>query len=325
MKRSHKIGALLAVLAMVFVSACGNGKDDDSKGSGDKDSYSIGIVHFASADQTSEEAIAAYADYAEKQGWKVTHIDPQGSVDKAINAMNDLVQKKVDLIMVAVFLSDTLTAGVQNAKSAGIPVVSLSGGLADGVIADLDSGYTVGKDVAKLLVEEMNSEGELLVLGYKAGLPCVGREKALTDALKGSKIKVTRKEVPIPGQVEASTQFTEAWLKKNPKGSGNLAVWGCFDDPAVGAVVALRQAERTDVKVYGINGQPNALQEIAKGNMRATFFLDTLKGGTVFAERIPDFIAAGPNAKGELVQIPGMVVKKETLDEFKSEYPDKLK
>jgi ribose transport system substrate-binding protein len=30
-----------------------------------------------------------------------------------------------------------------------------------------------------------------------------------------------------------------------------LAIWGSWDDPAIGAISALRQQGRTDVKVYG--------------------------------------------------------------------------
>jgi ABC-type sugar transport system substrate-binding protein len=317
---------LVAVLALTVTAACGSSASGGSGGGGSASGkYTIGIVKFASSDQTSEQAIAGFRAYAEKQGWTTSAVDPQGSVDKANGAMSDYVQKKVDLIVTAVFESKTLTAGAQAAKAAGIPVVSISGGTADGITANLDAGFSNGEPVAKQLVEDMGGKGDLLVLGYKSGLPCIGREQALDDALKGTSIKTTRNEVPIPGQVEASTQFAQAWLAKHPKGSGPLAVWGCFDDPALGTVAALKSAARDDVKVYGINGQPAAISAIKSGDMRATVYLLATQAGENFAKLVPEFVKGGVNAKPQEVPLTNVLVTTDTVGDFLKKYPNSTK
>ncbi|WP_113700723.1 sugar ABC transporter substrate-binding protein [Nonomuraea lactucae] len=309
---------------MVMAAACGGSPGKDSDNGSDKGAgktYSIGIVQFASSDETSETAIKAYVEYAQKQGWEVSKVDPQGSVDKAISAMNDYVQKRVDAIVATVFPSDSLTAGVRAATAAGIPVISFAGGTAAGVPINMDGGRPNAAEGAKLLVKDLGSTGNLLVLGYKSGLPCLGREEQLMDTVKGTGIQVTRNEVPIPGQVEAATRFTQAWLAKHPAGSGPLAVWGCFDDPALGAVSALRQAGRDDVRVYGINGTPAALRAVKAGDLRATAFVDVAAIGLAIAQRTPAIIAAGPDAKPEDVAIPTFLVTTENYDEFVKKYP----
>ena len=306
--------ALAGVL--LTAAACGG-----SSGDGDS-AYTIGIVKFASSDQTSEEAIAGFREYAESQGWETSAIDPQGAVDKANGSMQDFVQKKVDLIVTAVFDSGTLTAGAQAAKAAGIPVISISGGTADGITANLDAGVSNGEPVAQQLVEDLGGEGEVLVLGYKSGLPCIGREQALDDALAGTSITTTRNEVPIPGQVEASTQFAQAWLAKNPEGSGPLAVWGCFDDPALGAIAAINSAGRDDVQVYGINGQPGAINAIEAGDMRATVYLLATEAGGHFAELVPEFVDGGVDAEPQEIELTNVLVTTDTIDQFLAEYPD---
>lgn len=315
---------LVVTAALTVTAACGSGDSGGSGGGGD-DSYSIGIVQFASSDQTSEQAIASFQAYAKKQGWETSAVDPQGAVDKANGAMQDYVQKKVDLIVTAVFDSNTLTAGAQAAKAAGIPVVSISGGTADGITANLDAGVSNGEPVAKQLVEDMGGAGDLLVLGYKSGLPCIGREEALDTALKSTDIETTRNEVPIPGQVEGSTQFTQAWLAKHPKGSGKLAVWGCFDDPALGAIAALKSAGRDDVLVYGINGQPGAINAIEAGDMRATVFLLADQAGEDFAKLVPEFVEGGVDAEPQEVPLTNVLVTTDTIDDFLAEYPDSTK
>ena len=45
-----------------------------------------GIVKFASSEETSEAAIAAFREEAEAKGWKTTAVDPQGAVEKANGA-----------------------------------------------------------------------------------------------------------------------------------------------------------------------------------------------------------------------------------------------
>lgn len=320
----------LAAIAALGIAAGGCGGDDGgeagaaSGGGGGKD-YKIGIVAFAAADQTSSQAIVGYENKAKELGYEVTKIDPQGQTDKAIGAMQNLVQKKVDLIMVTVFPSDSLTAGVRAAKAAGIPVVSLSGGVADGVQNSIDSGESAGEPIAKQLVEDTGGQGKLLALGYKSGLPCIGREKALDSAIGSTQIEETREEVPIPGQVEASTQFTQAWLAKNPSGSGELAVWGCFDDPSLGAVAAIKQAKRDDVKVYGINGQPGALKAVQDGDMDGTVWLDVVAAGELIANNTAKYIEAGVDAPQESTAVPQELVTQDNVEQFLKDHPDALK
>lgn len=326
--RKHGI-AFLTVVAL-FAAGCGDDGEDAATASGDKpaasgEKYKVGIVAFAAADQTSSQAIAGYKSEAAKLGYDVTVVDPQGSIDKAVGAMQDLVQKQVDLMLVTVFPSTALTAGLRAAKAAEIPVVSLSGGLADGVQVNYDSGIEAGKTLAEQLVKETGGAGNILALGYRSGLPCIGREKSLDAALEATAMKKTRNEVPIPGQVEASTQFTQAFLAKNKSAGEGLAVWGCFDDPALGAIAAIKQAGRKDVKVYGINGQPGAIKAIQDGDMQATVYLKVTEAGQEIARNTDKYVKAGVDAEPVDTPLPQELVTQENVEAFIKATPDALK
>ncbi len=322
------VRALLGLAAVSAVAACGSNAttaSSSTSGSTGGSKITIGIVGFASADQTSQLAITGYRKVADQKGWPVTYVDPGGSADKAVAAMQNLVQKKVSIIVTAVFPASSLAGGAAAAKAAGIPVISLSGGTGAGVQVNYDAGIQQGKDVAKQLVADMGGKGKLLVLGYKSGLPCIEREDGLTAALKSTSIQVTRDEVPIPGQVEASIGFTQAWLAKNPQTGDGLGVWGCFDDPALGALSALATAGRKDVKVYGINGQPAAIKAVDAGTMTATIWLNAEAAGEDMANNTEKYIKGGVDAKPTDVPIPSILVAKDTVKDFLAKYPESVK
>jgi ribose transport system substrate-binding protein len=324
-------GAAVLAVGCLLAAGCGSSSDNSSGSSataatgGSAKKYNVGIVAFAAADQTSSQAIKGYQDEAKKLGYKVTVVDPQGSVDKAVGAMQDLVQKRVDLMMVTVFPSTALTAGLRAAKAAKIPVVSLSGGLADGVQVNYDSGVVAGKAVADDLVKETAGKGDILALGYRSGLPCIGREKSLDAALQATSMTKTRNEVPIPGQVEASTQFTQAFLAKHKDTGAGLAVWGCFDDPSLGAISAIKQAGRKDIKVFGINGQPAALKAIQSKDMNATVWLNVTGAGQEIAKNTAKYVQGGVDAKPVDTPVPYELVNQDNVDQFLQDHPDALK
>lgn len=321
MRTKRYVGGAAVVGLSVVLAACGGGAGD-GEASGNGETYSVGLVRFASSDPASEGIVTEYVAYGEERGWDVNTVDPQGSADQAISGINNFVQAGVDLIVVAVFPSDALTAGVRAATAADIPVVSIGGGTAEGVPISLDFGASQARPLAELLIEDMGGTGEVLVLGYTPGLPCVGREEELMAQLQETDISVSREEVPVPGQVEAGTRFARAWLAKHPQGSGPLAIWGCFGDPAVGAVAALRETGREDVLVYGHDGTEAALSAVKSGDMRADVFFDPAAEGTRLAKGTPEYIEAGVDAEERLLAPEIHLVTEENVAELAEQFTD---
>jgi ribose transport system substrate-binding protein len=341
MRRARRMIIPLTVAATIFAGCGGSSKTassstastasnttgtsgaapaTSSSASGKK--YTIGLVPFSSADPTSNQAMVAVEDVAKKNGWHFSLIDAQGAPDKAISAIQNLVQKKVDLIITTVFPADSLAGGVLAAKAAGIPVASLGGGTGNGVQSNWDVGLQQGKVIAAKMIADTGGQGDLLVLGYKPGLPCQEREAALDAAIKSTSLKVTRQEIPIPGQVQGGLQDTQAWLASHPAGSTKDTIWACFDDPAIGAISALQQAGRHDVAVYGINGTPQALQAIRSGAMVATVWINAFGAGTQMGDAIPQLVANGVSGTKTVERsAPSVLVDKTNLDQFLKQYP----
>ena len=180
--------------------------------------------------------------------------------------------------------------------------------------------------VDDLMIKNMDGKGALLELTYHTGEVCRNREIVLDNALKAHPdIKVTKNEVRIPGYFEDGAQYATAWLASHPAGKENLAIWGCWDDPAIGAIGALRSQGRTDVKVYGVNGNAQALEDIKKGFMTATAWQDSFTEGANMIKLLPEIVKAGANWTPKAVEVPAVLVTSGNIDKFLADHPTALK
>ncbi len=281
----------------------------------------LGIVRFSGTDTFSNGAAEGIADYATEQGWEVIDVDAQGSVDQANSAIENLVTAGADVIYASVFPNDALQGGITAAKAAGVPVANWGGGLGDGVPVAADVG--LGDAIADRVVADMGGEGELLALGYRPGLPCQRRETSLLDAVEGTDINVTQQQITIPGQVDSALAATLGWAAAHPVGSASkLAVWSCFDDPASGAVAALRQLGRTDVLTYGLNGTPAALALIEAGELTATLWIDGYAQGQELGRLLSQVLEQGDAFVPIEIGGDTTVVDAANLEAFLAEHPE---
>jgi ribose transport system substrate-binding protein len=307
-------------------SAAASATTSTSSGTSSGKKYTIGIVSFASSEPTSTLALQGVMAVAKQNGWSVSEIDPNGSESAAIAGMQDYVQKKVDVIITAVFPSKGLLAGALAAKNAGIPVVSLSGGTGVGVQTQWDAGNLSGKLLVQKMMQDTGGKGALLAFEYNDGLPCVERQAQLNAALKTAHFSsVTTDQVPIPGQVAAGTSFASAWLADHPSNGEPRTIWGCFDDPVVGAISAIKSAGQSGIRTYGIDASVPALEDVLHGTMTATVFLNAYLGGEELARELPAAIAGGVNAAPKQFSLPAVLVDQQNIKAFLKEYPDVLK
>jgi ribose transport system substrate-binding protein len=114
-------------------------------------------------------------------------------------------------------------------------------------------------------------------------------------------------------------------LAAHPAGSGSLAIWGCWDGPAVGAISSLQQNHRTDVKVYGQNGQADAINNVKSGTMAATDWENSSAEGVQLVDTIGQINSAGSNWKPKIINVPGVLVNSSSVSSFLKQHPTALK
>jgi len=81
----------------------------------------LGIVTFSTSDVNTNSMVDSMTADAKAKGWSVINLNANGEPLQAITSIKQLVTKKVDAIIVTVFDSNGLAAGIAAAKEAGIP------------------------------------------------------------------------------------------------------------------------------------------------------------------------------------------------------------
>jgi ribose transport system substrate-binding protein len=314
-KTTHPLATGLALVALAsgLVGCTGEATSSGAE-------RTLGIVQFSGDDVYSNSALRGAADHAESQGWETVTVDAKGSVDGANTAMENLVTRGADAIVVSVFPSSALGSGIAAATQADVPVANWGGGLAAGVPFAADTA--LGDEIADRVVSDMGGTGDLLVLGYRPGLPCQNREKALDEAVKGTDIGVSKQQITIPGAATSAADATLGWLASHPRGGKPLAVWSCFDDPATGVVSALRQAGRDDVLSYGLNGTAPALKLVEDGELTATLWIDGPGQGVELAERLIAHLDDPGSVDSEEIGGTTQVIDKDNVSDFLAEHPE---
>ena len=133
-----------------------------------------------------------------------------------------------------------------------------------------------------------------------------------------------KQEVAAPGWQKDGSVATASWLQSHPAGKEPLAIWGCWDGPAEGAASALREAGRTDVKVYGDFAEPAGLDALKKGLFTATYWFDNGASG----RKTVDLIRADSTKKvivPAYINAPAVEVDQSNINQFLKKYPQALK
>lgn len=286
----------------------------------------VGIVSISATEANNARYISGAQAAAAELGWEVSVIDAAGNADQANAAMQNFAQRGAAAIVDMVFPFTSIGAGLDAAKNANIPVVTWGGGLGSTVAATNGSGGPMVVPVNELMLTSMDGKGSILALTYRTGEVCRNREVELDKALEAHPdIKITKNEVRIPGYFEDGAQYANAWLASHPVGEENLAIWGCWDDPAIGAIGSLRAQGRDDVKVYGVNGNAQALENIRNGHMTATAWQDSYTEGYNMIKLLPEIQKAGADWEPKAVEVPAVLVTQETVEQFIAENPDAIK
>jgi len=315
LRRAVALAAVGTVLATT--AACGGGESSDS-GSSD-DALTIGFVDNNYSQLFSQQQRPAIQKALEGRGWTVTFVDSGGSPAKAVAAMQNFVQKKVDVIVTQTYASDQLAAGLAAAEAAGIPVVSTAAGeLGDGMAGGIVYVGAEPINEATIASVEGDTPVEMLQLGYTPGAPCRARSEDLNDRLADHpNVTVTKAELKFPGADKTAQDATAGWLQSHPDSDGaKKFIWLCTSDGLAGVLAAQAQLKRGPYELYTWDLSAPAAQAVKDGTLTGVLYLPADKSSEQLADLIEEVVNAGDDWEPKAVPAESVIVTKDNIAEF---------
>jgi ribose transport system substrate-binding protein len=259
---------------------------------------------------------------AKDKGWDVNVVDTKGDVAAVISRIEDLVNQKVDAIVINVDPTQ-VKAGLQAAKDANIPVFGMDSGTDPLLVTNVTSnGYAMAAETAVYVANRIAGAGNVVMFVFDA-FPPVQVRGHIADAVFSNfpDIKVIDRVTPdvADGGIADSRAKMEAILAANPTAGSIKAVWAAWDQPALGALQAIEAAGRSGegIVITGIDANPQAREAIAKGgNFEASIAQDFQGIGATTADAVAR-VLAGEKVKQSVIYVPTKLVTSANVGQMK--------
>jgi len=242
------------------------------------------------------------------------------AIDEQVKIVEDLTQKKVNMIAISSSNWDALTPSLKAARAAGIEIVGI-----DRVIplpgVDIVSMLGVdevagGELVGNFVVKTLNGKGNVAILEGVTGDYWSQRRGQgfhnVVDKVPGIKVETTQ-----PANWDRATGMSTMENILQAHNDLNM-VWGLNDNMAIGALTAVTAAKlNSQILVVGYNGDKEALQDVAAGTMLAT----VKQQPAVVAETIVNTVAVAlmngqRSSLKPVYYIPTQLVTKDNVNTF---------
>jgi ABC-type sugar transport system substrate-binding protein len=283
----------------------------------------VGLVQIDLSNPFHLGEVEGAKEAARRMGFELKVTSGEGDVNKQIQAVENLINQKVDVISVNMIDAKAFGPTLQKAKAAGIPVVCLHS-FVDGCTLmlgfdELNTGRIDGDAAVKLLTERYGSaKGEVANL---QGLLGQGLNEQRTGGFievvtKNPTIKVDAKE-PTNWDPKKAADVCETWLTAYP----NLdLVYGNSDSLTVPCANVLQRAGKLNtgapkdpgIMIVSVDGTESGLKGVKDGLLKTTVMLAPQYSG-FWKAWIPYRVAKGEQL-GQEVLIKGVLIDKNNVD-----------
>lgn len=261
--------AVVVTVGALALSACGAGDPSKTSAGGPEKRVGVTVYDMSSFISQGKEGMQSYAD---KNHIQLLWNSAGNDVSTQANQVEQLINQKVDAIIIVPVQADSLAPQMQLAKTAGIPVIAVNTTLTDSsalTSSVLPDDVAAGESEMKMMTQKLNGKGNIVVLqGPLASSPELDRTKGITNVLKDyPDIKVLAKDTANWKRDEAVNK-TKNWIS----GFGDQidGVVSENDDMALGAIQALNEAGKKGVPVVGVDGIQDGLAAVKSGEMIGT-------------------------------------------------------
>lgn len=317
---------LLAAVTVAALSACASNAPKSSSGStgasgGSGKTFVIGYSQSNNAEPYRAQLNAQLAYYVKKYpDLKLLPItDAHQDSATQVSQVQNFIQQKVDVLIVSPNESAPLTAAVQQACDAHIPVLILDRTVNTDCYTSFIGGdnYDIGKKAGEAAVAALPNGGNVAELqGILSNQPQIDRDKGFRDAIAGHDITIVFHQEAKWLKANA-TSIMQQWLSQGTKID---LVYGENDDMALGAILAAQGANKAgQIKFIGIDGlaiPTGGIRAVQQGQMLTTFIYPT---GAEQAAKTVEALAHGQSVEKKQT-LPTTQITKDNADSVYQQY-----
>ena len=221
----------------------------------------------------------------------------QSAVDEQVEIVEGWIQQGFDVICMCTANEGAMEPIYKEASEKGIPIFEFNTPNLNMTnpyyVSNVSSDQrAAGHAVGAWMVENFKDPINIAILEGLPGVHNTERLGGFYDAIEeagATNITVVASQ-PADWVRDKGQSVTENLLTSNPE---IQLIWGLYDEMALGAVAACKDASRTDILVVGYDNTPDANEAIKRGEMYATVDTASKQGGFDLAEAVYQYCVLG--------------------------------
>jgi ribose transport system substrate-binding protein len=207
---------------------------------------------------------------AQTQGLNLITVDAQDDAARQISNVEDLIQRRVSVILLNPTDSDAVANVVREANAAGIQVISLDRAV-DGApvrVRIASNNVAGGEMAAKFLLKRLGDKGNLVELvGVPGSSAARERGEGFDEVIKTAPAVKVVAEQPANFDRAQGLSVMENIVQRNRNIQG---VFAQNDEMALGAATALDEAGLKGVAIIGFDATPDGVAAVKDGQLAGT-------------------------------------------------------
>lgn len=213
--------------------------------------------------------------------------DAQNDASKQSNDMDDLIQQKVDVILVNPVDSSAIQNAVESANAANIPVITIDRSSDGGEVLTFVTSDNVkgGEMAANFIVEKVGKGAKVAQLEGTPGASATRERGEGFENIAKNDLDIIQSQTADFDRAKGLTVM-ENMLQSN---SDIQAVFAQNDEMALGAAEALKSVGKKDVIVVGFDGNDDGIKAVSEGKIAATIAQQPVEMGKLSLQAAYDY------------------------------------
>lgn len=314
LKRNFWIVLVLVNIIIVGILFWGIYTKKDFSVNQKENSYLIGMSYMTMNNEFYEIISEEISARVEAEDDKIILRDPALNADRQIEQISEMLDRGIDVLVVAPVDWESLTSVLERAKKQGVFIVVVDTNVYDENLVDCtitSDNYNAGVIVGKYFLEQ-NENAKLIIMTHETAKSAQERVQGFLDIVeKQEGIEIVQK-IECEGQLEIAMP---ALRKAIDEGVDFDNIFCLNDLASVGVVAALEENQMLDsVGVYGVDASPDAKALIKEGMMGASAAQFPSEIGSKAAEVIYKLLNGERVEKNILIKVK--LITPENVEEF---------